>query len=135
MANTLRSRSASSRSSKSSTAKKTARSNSRRSGSTRSNVARSASRRTEVPKGTGSSVASGFKKFASTKAAMPVIFLGAVLLIVGLDLLISWNKYEMFFKILGVEVLLAVIVWVVLTLVFSGKRNKDTDGESVEDGV
>ena len=122
MANTSRSRSGSSRSSKSSTAKRTSRSNSTRSGSTRSNASRSASRRTEVPQETGSGFADAFKKFASTRAAMPLIFLGAVLLIVGLDLLISWNKYEMFFKILGIEVLLAVIVWVVLTLFFSGKN-------------
>ncbi len=135
MANTSRSRSGSSRSSKSSTAKRTSRSNSTRSGSTRSNASRSASRRTEVPQETGSGFADAFKKFASTRAAMPLIFLGAVLLIVGLDLLISWNKYEMFFKILGIEVLLAVIVWVVLTLVFSGKKNKDTDGEPSEDEV
>ncbi len=65
---------------------------------------------------------------------MPVIFIAASLLIVGLDLLISWNSYETFFKILGVEVLLAVVVWVILTLVFSGKKNKDTDS-AVEDEV
>ena len=66
---------------------------------------------------------------------MPVIFIAASLLIVGLDLLISWNSYETFFKILGVEVLLAVVVWVILTLVFSGKKNKDPDGGPAEDGV
>jgi xanthine/uracil permease len=64
---------------------------------------------------------------------MPLIFIAAVLLITGLDLLISWNKFEMFFKILGVEILIAVIVWVVLTLVFSGRTKKDSDNESAED--
>lgn len=66
---------------------------------------------------------------------MPVIFIAASLLIVGLDLLISWNSYETFFKILGVEVLLAVVVWVILTLVYSGKKNKGTDSISSEDEV
>ena len=60
---------------------------------------------------------------------MPVIFLGAVILIVGLDLLIRWNKYEMFFKILGIELLIAALVWGVMTMVFSGKKNKDSDNE------
>ena len=66
---------------------------------------------------------------------MPLIFIASVILIVGIDLLISWNKYEMFFKILGVEILIAVIVWVALTLVFSGRKNKDTEAGSSEDGV
>ena len=64
---------------------------------------------------------------------MPLIFIAAVLLITGLDLLISWNKFEMFFKILGIEILIAVIVWVVLTLVFSGRTKKDSDNASAED--
>ena len=38
----------------------------------------------------------------------------------------------MFFKILGIEILIAVIVWVVLTLVFS-RAKKDTDNAPVED--
>jgi hypothetical protein len=66
---------------------------------------------------------------------MPLIFIAAVLLITGIDLLISWNKYEMFFKILGVEILIAVVVWVILTLVFSGRTKKDTGSGSEEDEV
>ncbi len=125
MANTGRSRSSgSSRSSKSSSSKKSA----------RSSGSRSTSRKTTAPVQTESGASSLFKRFASSRAAMPVIFIAASLLIVGLDLLISWNSYETFFKILGVEVLLAVVVWVILTLVFSGKKNKDTDS-AVEDEV
>ncbi len=66
---------------------------------------------------------------------MPLIFIASVILIVGIDLLVSWNKYEMFFKILGVEILIAVIVWVILTLVFSGRNKKDNDSASLEDEV
>ncbi len=125
MANTGRSRSSgSSRSSKSSSSKKPA----------RSSGSRSTSRKTTAPVQTESGASSLFKRFASSRAVMPVIFIAASLLIVGLDLLISWNSYETFFKILGVEVLLAVVVWVILTLVFSGKKNKDTDS-AVEDEV
>ena len=66
---------------------------------------------------------------------MPLIFIGSVILIVGIDLLVSWNKYEMFFKILGVEILIAVVVWAILTLVFSGRKNMDTDSGPAEDEV
>lgn len=125
MANTGRSRSSgSSRSSKSSSSKKPA----------RSSGSRSTSRKTTAPVQTESGASSLFKRFASSRAAMPVIFIAASLLIVGIDLLVSWDNYLTFFKILGVEVLLAVIVWVILTLVFSGKKNKDSDS-AVEDEV
>ncbi len=66
---------------------------------------------------------------------MPLIFIGAVILITGIDLLISWNKYDMFFKILGFEILIAVVIWVILTLVFSGRKNKNTDSAPSEDEV
>ena len=123
MANTGRSRSSSSSRGGS---KKT----SSRSG-TRSNSGRktTSSRSRTAPVKEESGFAGVINKFADSKAAMPVIFLGAVILIVGLDLLISWNKYEMFFKILGIELLIAALVWGVMTMVFSGKKNKDSDNE------
>ena len=73
-------------------------------------------------------------KFAASKAAMPLIFIAAVILLTGIDLLVSWNNYGLFFKILGVEILIAVFVWVILTLVFSRKNTKDPDS-SLEDEV
>ena len=99
---------------------------------TRSNASRRTTRSTPVR--TESGFPEFFKKFAASKAAMPVIFLAAVILIVGIDLLVSWNSYGLFFKILGVEILIAVIVWVILTLVFSRKSSKDPDA-SLEDEV
>ncbi len=73
------------------------------------------------------------KKFASSKAAQPLIFIAAVLLIVGIDLLVSWNKYEMFFKILGVEILIALVAWGVLTLVYAGKKPKSAGAPSEDE--
>ena len=123
MANTGRSRSSSSSrgGSKKTSSRSGTRSNSGR--KTTSSRSRTASVKEE------SGFAGVINKFAASKAAMPVIFLGAVILIVGLDLLISWNKYEMFFKILGIELLIAALVWGVMTMVFSGKKNKDSDNE------
>ena len=115
--------SASRSSSKKSSSKSSARSTSNKR-TVRSNPA-------PVENESGFSVA--FKKFASSKAATPLIFLASVILIVGIDLLVSWNKFEMFFKILGVELLIAVAVWIVMTLVFSRRTTKDSD--TVEDEV
>ena len=101
----------------------------------RTTTQRSSARRTAPPVQVESGVSSLFSKFASSKAAKPLIFIAAVILITGIDLLVSWNKYEMFFKILGIEILIAVVVWVILTLVFSGRTKKDTDSTPVEDEV
>ena len=132
MANTAKSRSGntSSKSSRTGSTKKPARSN-----TTRASSSRSSSKKAPAPVQTESEADSLFRKFASSKAAMPLIFIGSVILIVGIDLLVSWNKYEMFFKILGVEILIAVVVWAILTLVFSGRKNNDTDSGPAEDEV
>ena len=128
MATSGRSRSGSSSRNTRSTSKKTTRSTSSRGSSSRGNSKKSAPVQEE------SGFAGIVKKFASSKAASPIIFIAAVLLIVGIDLLVSWNKYELFFKILGIEVLIAVVVWIILTLVFSRKTNSDSE-DGYEDEV
>ena len=128
MATSGRSRSGSSSKNTRSTSKKTTRSTSSRGSSSRANS------RKNAPVQEESGFAGVLKKFASSKAASPIIFIAAVLLIVGIDLLVSWNKYELFFKILGIEVLIAVVVWVILTLVFSRKTNSDSE-DGYEDEV
>ncbi len=117
MANTRSRSTASSRGAKKSTSGKSARSNS----------GRKTSSRYSAPVKEESGFVSAVKAFAASKASSPIIFIASVLLIVGIDLLISWDRYDMFFKILGIEVLLAVIIWVILTLVFSSKKNSDSD--------
>lgn len=124
MANTTRSRSGSSSrgSSKKSTSRSSSRSKTSRKTTTRS-----------TPVQTESGFSSAFSKFASSKAAKPLIFLAVVILVVGIDLLVSWNKYEMFFKILGVEILIAVVIWIILTLVFSKRAGSDSGSSPVDE--
>ena len=124
MANTGRRTSgSSSRGSKKSSSKSSSRSN--------------ASRRTtkSAPAAQESGFAKVIRKFAASKAAMPLIFIAAVILLVGIDLLISWDNFGTFFKILGVETLIAVVVWVIMTLVFSRRSTKGPDSETAEDEV
>lgn len=102
--------------------------------STSSKRSASGSRYVQPQVQTGSGFSEGLKRFSASKAAAPLIFFAVVLLLVGIDLLVSWNKFGLFFKILGVEILIAVIIWAVLTLVFSGKNSKvtaDNSGDEV----
>jgi len=73
------------------------------------------------------------EKFLSSslmgKMAMPLIFIAAILVIVGIDLLLSWNDFSGFFKILGIELLVAVVVWI-LKLVFSKPKTSDDSVDS-----
>ena len=63
------------------------------------------------------------------KMAMPLIFIAAILVIVGIDLLLSWNDFSGFFKILGIELLVAVVIWI-LKLVFSKSKTSDDTADS-----
>ena len=135
MANTSsksRSGNTSSRSQKTGSPKKSARTNT--SGASRQTSSKGAPGRKQQPAPVDPGADSVLKKFASSRAAMPLIFIASVILITGIDLLISWNKYEMFFKILGVELPIAVVIWTVLTLVFSGRKAKGPDVRTPEDG-
>ena len=121
MANSGRSRSTGT------TSRSTAKKSSSKSGA-RSNTTRKTTKSSPAPAQSGSGLSDAFGKFASSKAASPLIFLAAVFLIVGIDLLVSWNKFEMFFKILGIEILVAVVIWGILTLVFS-RKSSNTEPE------
>ena len=57
---------------------------------------------------------------------LPVIFVIVVLVIVGLDLLFAFNDFSRFFKILGVEILAAVIVWVLKMVFAKSKSSEDS---------
>lgn len=58
-----------------------------------------------------------------------------ILVLIGLDLLIAMNKYNLFFMVLGVEIILAMLVsWVVFLIVDRRKRMSDENDEEVSDG-
>ena len=60
---------------------------------------------------------------------LPVIFVIVVLVIVGLDLLFAFNDFSRFFKILGVEILAAVIVWILKMVFAKSKSSEDSVSE------
>ena len=63
---------------------------------------------------------------------MPVIFIAVVLVITGIDLLFAWNDYSRFFKILGIELLVAVIVWILKLVFAKSKTSEDSDSNLSE---
>ena len=64
-----------------------------------------------------------------SRMMLPIIFIIVVLVIVGLDLLFAFNDFSRFFKILGVEILAAVIVWVLKMVFAKSKSSEDSVSE------
>ncbi len=65
-----------------------------------------------------------------SKLALPIIFIAAVLVIVGIDLIVAWNDFSRFFKILGVELLIAVVVWILKLVFAKSKSSEESDNYS-----
>ena len=63
---------------------------------------------------------------------MPLIFIAVVLVITGIDLLFAWNDFSRFFKILGIELLVAVIVWILKLVFAKSKTSEDPDSNLSE---
>lgn len=81
---------------------------------------------------TGITAGDIWNMFKDSRFFAPVITILAVFLIIGLDLLLSWNSFELFFKILGVELILAFAVWIINLMVSLGRDKKNTDSYSDE---
>ena len=113
-----------------STKKKTtnnSRSNSR--GNTRSNSRGNSSVKKTAPK-QQEPVEVGFgdywHAFTKTRVFVPIMVIVVTAFLVGLDLLIAWNDYHRFFLFLGVELLVAAIVWL-FRMIYSIGTDKNSD--------
>jgi hypothetical protein len=113
-------------------AQQTRRSNGKK--STRKPAQRKASSARKKPavQDTGITAGDIWNMFKDSRFFAPVITILAVFLIIGLDLLFSWNNFELFFKILGVELILAFAVWIINLMVSLGRDKKNTDSYSDE---
>ena len=69
--------------------------------------------------------------FTKTKVFLPIMTVVISAVIVGLDLLIAWNSYQRFFLFLGVEVIIAAVIWLIIMIYSLGseKRSGNTDQE------
>ncbi len=71
-----------------------------------------------------SGAADYFHAFSKSRFFKPLITIVIVLAVIGLDLLISWNKYERFFGIVGIEI---IIVALILAIKLAMSTNKETE--------
>ena len=69
-----------------------------------------------------------FHAFRKTRFFAPIACVVVLTVLILLDLLIAWNHYDRFFKILGFELLIAGIIWVI-GLVLSFGESTPSQGE------
>jgi hypothetical protein len=63
------------------------------------------------------SFASFFLKFAKNPAGKALLYVLGVLVIVGLDILLTLNNFDRFFVLLGIELILSVLIgWVIFVI-------------------
>lgn len=69
--------------------------------------------------------------FTKTKVFLPIMTILISAVIVGLDLLIAWNSYQRFFLFLGIEVIIAAVIWLIIMIYSLGseKRSENSDKE------
>jgi len=66
--------------------------------------------------------------FSSTKIFFPIMTILVIAVMVGIDLLVSWNNFTRFFMILGIEIIVAVIIWVcAMFFSLSAEKKKSND--------
>ncbi len=111
---------------KTNTRKKTT-TTSRNSSSGKSSTKKSTNRKEEVEVGFGDY----WHAFTKTKAFVPVMVIIVTAVLIGLDLLISWNSFEVFFVIVGVEIIVAACIWLIAMIYSLGSRKRSSDSREV----
>ena len=72
-----------------------------------------------------------FHAFTKSKFFKPVIIIFVILVLFGIDLLISFNNYDKFLKIWGIEMIIAAVILAIALALTSNK----TDKKEVEDNA
>ena len=72
-----------------------------------------------------------FHAFSRSRFFKPVITILVILVVFGIDLLISLNHYDKFFKIMGIEIILVAVVLVIILAISTSRSGKKetTDSE------
>ncbi len=58
-----------------------------------------------------------------------IYLIAGILILIGLDLLIAMNKYDLFFMVLGVEIIVAMLISWVVFLIIDRRRRFSEDSE------
>ena len=105
-------------SARSNSSRSSSRSNSRTTSRTTTKTAKSSGNRAPVQENT--SVIDYFHAFSKTRLFAPIMTIFGIILGVLLDLLISWNNYDRFFFILGLELIIIAGLWIAFLLLRLG---------------
>ncbi|MBP5261727.1 MAG: hypothetical protein J6Z43_06345 [Clostridiales bacterium] len=70
--------------------------------------------------------------FTKTKVFIPVMTVAVTAVLIGLDLLISWNDFHRFFMFLGIELIAAAAVWLIATIFSLGSRRSSDSSDTKE---
>ena len=70
--------------------------------------------------------------FTKTRVFVPIMVILVTAVLVGLDLLISWNTYERFFMLLGIELIIAAAGWLIIMIYSIGSSKKSSSGSKDE---
>ena len=66
--------------------------------------------------------------FSKSRAFFPIMTISTITLIILIDLLISWNNYDRFFIMLGIELILAAVIWIAGLVLSLGKDSVSDEG-------
>lgn len=66
-------------------------------------------------------------RFLCSPIAKPVLLILLILVVLGIDLLAAWNDYTRFFLILGFELLIAGIAWVLRIAITTFNANNNSN--------
>jgi hypothetical protein len=66
--------------------------------------------------------------FSKSKLFFPVMTILTITVIILIDLLISWNNYDKFFVMLGIELILAAVIWIAGLVLSLGKDSVSDEG-------
>ncbi len=84
---------------------------------------------TQVAPAKSVSGADYFHAFTKTRFFKILLSVFIIAAIIGLNLLISWNNFDRFFLILGIELIVSIIVWSVKVFVDSSKESKSNSSQ------
>lgn len=71
-----------------------------------------------------------FHAFSKTKVFKAILFVLITVAVLGLDLLISWNKYNLFFVLAGFEIFSFSLIWTVRVVLTSNSNKTTPDSNS-----
>jgi hypothetical protein len=99
-------------------------------GSRRNTSGRNSGRRPQSKQTEAVTFADYWHAFSRTRAFFPVMTILVIVLVVLIDLLVSWNSFDRFFLILGIELVVLAAAWIIGLVMSIGNEAQPAEFES-----